>query len=337
MHTQSLAPWTHDHSFGQDARRPAERRAFLVMVITALMMVGEIVAGVAFGSMALLADGIHMATHAGALALTAFAYAYARTRANDRRFSFGTGKVNALAGFTNAVLLAVVAVFMAVESVERLVDPRPIDFGPAIAIAAVGLLVNLVCAFLLTGGHEHGHHDHHGHDHHGHDHSAHDHHGDHHHHHAHHHHGHAEDANLKAAVMHVAADALTSVLAIAALLAGLYLGWTWMDPVMGVLGAVLVGRWAYGLIGGSVRVLLDFQAPSDTADSVRAALEADGDTRVADLHIWSVGPGVYTLVASVVAHTPQPPEVYKARLPHSPSIVHPVIEVRQCPGCACGA
>ncbi|MCW2246129.1 cation diffusion facilitator family transporter [Azospirillum fermentarium] len=326
MHTQSLAPWTHDHSFGQDARRPAERRAFLVMVVTAVMMVGEIVAGMAFGSMALLADGIHMATHAGALALTAFAYAYARTRANDRRFSFGTGKVNALAGFTNAVLLAAVALFMAVESVERLLDPRPIDFGPAIAIAVLGLAVNLVCAFLLTGGHEHGHHGHHAHhDHHGHD------------HHAHHHHGHEEDANLKAAVMHVIADALTSVLAIVALLAGLYLGWNWLDPVMGVLGAVLVGRWAYGLIGGSARVLLDFQAPPDTADSVRAALEADGDTRVADLHIWSVGPGVYTLVASVVAHAPQPPEAYKARLPHSLSIVHPVIEVRQCTGGACGA
>lgn len=333
MHTRSLTPWTHDHSFGQDARRPAERRAFLVMVVTALMMVGEIVAGVAFGSMALLADGIHMATHAGALALTAFAYAYARTRANDRRFSFGTGKVNALAGFTNAVLLAAVAVFMAVESVERLVDPRPIAFGPAIAVAVLGLAVNLVCAFLLTGGHEHGHHDHrghHGHDHHGHAHHHHDGHD-----HGHHHHGHEEDANLKSALMHVLADALTSVLAIVALLAGLYVGWTWLDPVMGILGALLVGRWAYGLIGGSARVLLDFQAPDRTADSVRAALETDGDTRVADLHIWSVGPGVYTMVASVVAHTPQPPEVYKARLPHGLSIVHPIIEVRQCPNCEC--
>ncbi len=329
MHTQSITPWTHDHSFGQDSRRPAERRAFLVMVVTALMMVGEIVAGMAFGSMALLADGIHMATHAGALALTAYAYAYARTRANDRRFSFGTGKVNALAGFTNAVLLAVVALIMAVESVERLVDPRPIDFGPAIAIAVLGLVVNLVCAFLLIGGHEHGHDHDHGHHH---DHAHHSHDTDHH---GHHHHGHEEDVNLTSAIMHVVADALTSVLAIAALLAGLYLGWNWLDPLMGVLGAALVGRWAYGLIGGSARVLLDFQAPAHYADSVRAALETDGDARVADLHIWSVGPGLYTLVASVVAHAPLPPDAYKARLPDGLAIVHPIIEVRRCPDCRC--
>ena len=227
MQEDALARWRHDHSFGQDRRRPGERRTQLVIVITATMMVIEIAAGVLFGSMALLADGLHMASHAVALGINAYAYAYARRHAHDASYSFGTGKVNTLGGFTGAVLLAAFALLMASESVQRLVAPVPIAFNQAIWVAVLGLVVNGVSMLIL--GHHHGHahdHDHHDHEHPEHDHEAHE--------------GAGHDHNLVSAYLHVLADALTSLLAIVALLAAKYFGLTWMDPFMGIVGAVLV-------------------------------------------------------------------------------------------------
>jgi cation diffusion facilitator family transporter len=217
MHTESLDRWQHDHIFGQDQQRVGEKRTLIVIAVTATMMVVEITTGILFGSMALLADGLHMGSHAVALLIALIAYIYARRHAGDERFSFGTGKVNALAGFTGAVLLAVFALVMAWESFDRLLDPVPIAFNSAILVAVVGLLVNGGCALILDAGHSHG--------------------NDHHH-----------DHNLRSAYLHVIADALTSVLAIAALLTGKYLGWNWMDPVMGMVGAALVARWSVGLL-----------------------------------------------------------------------------------------
>lgn len=311
MHEHDTQPWQHDHTFGQDQRRPGESRTLIVIAITATMMVIELAAGIAFGSMALLADGLHMASHAAALSITAFAYVYARKNARNSRFSFGTGKVNALGGFTGAVLLALFAVFMAIESVVRLLNPVEIVFNQAIAVAVVGLLVNGVCVFIL-GVDDHGHsHDH--------DKS----------HSGHHHHGH--DHNLKSAYLHVIADALTSVLAIIALLAAKYFGLVWMDPMVGVVGAVLVARWSWGLLAASSAVLLDRQAPQSQREQIRKTLEAHADTRVTDLHVWSIGPAIYAAEIAVVAHQPLSPADYKTRLPASLGLVHVTIEVHACP------
>ena len=235
---------THDHTFGQDEPRPGERRTRLVVLLTVTMMVAEIIAGVMFGSMALLADGLHMASHSVALGLALIAYVYARRHAADRRFSFGTGKVNALAGFSGALLLAVFAMGMALESVSRFVEPVSIEFNQAILVACLGLVVNVVSALLLQSQpHSHGA-DAHAHSHaHGHD------------------HAHEQDLNLRSAYLHVLADALTSVAAIAALLSGKYLGWNWMDPTMGLVGSALVATWSWSLMRSSARVLLDHQAP----------------------------------------------------------------------------
>ena len=264
MHETNLAAWEHGHSFGLDRRRPGERRTLIVALLTAATMVVEIVAGIAFGSMALLADGLHMASHSVALGLALFAYIYCRRHAGDPRFAFGTGKVNSLGGYTSALLLAGFAFYMVVESVSRLLTPVPIVFDAAIAVAVIGLIVNGVSVLILDVRHHAHDHDpdahrhgpevpgpHHGHGHshgHGHDHG--------------HGHGHA-DHNLRGAYLHVLADALTSLLAIVALLAGKYLGAVWMDPAMGIVGAILVGRWAYGLLRDSGHTLLDRQAPAD--------------------------------------------------------------------------
>jgi cation diffusion facilitator family transporter len=269
--------------------------------------------------MALLADGLHMASHAAALAIAAFAYVFARRRAHDRAFSFGTGKVNALGGYTGAVLLAVFALMMVWESVERLISPIAIAFNQAIAVAVVGLIVNGVSALILQGHHEHDH----SHD------DAHDDHHDHEHHHD-HHHGHHHDHNLRAAYFHVLADALTSLLAIFALLAGKFFALNWMDPAMGIIGAFLVARWSWGLVAASSAVLLDKQAPEHLLSAIRAAIENDGDTRIADLHVWSIGPGIYAAALAVVADEPRPPDVYKALIPHECGIVHVTVEVHEC-------
>lgn len=297
--------WEHGHSFGQELRRPGERRTLVVIAITAAMMVVEIVAGLAFSSMALLADGLHMASHTVALGIAAFAYIYARRHAHDRRFSFGSGKVNALGGFTGAVLLASFAAFMAAGSVERFLDPAQIRYDSAILVAVVGLVVNGACALILNvkGPHREGAEAPHDHDHH--------------------------DHNLRSAYLHVVADALTSLLAIVALLAAKYAGLTWMDPLMGIVGAVLVARWSFGLLRASGRVLLDREAPEELRQRLVCCIEDDDDARVADLHLWSIAPGVYAAELVVVSPAPLAPDVYKARLPAALGLGHVAVEVHQ--------
>ena len=318
-------PLAHTHSCGQERKRPGEARTLIVIAITAVMMVVEIAAGLAFGSMALLADGLHMASHAAALSVTALAYVYARRYAHDERFSFGTGKVNALGGFTGAILLALFALMMIWESVDRLIFPVPIIFDRAILVAVIGLLVNGASMVIL--GH---HHDHdHGPDHAA-DHGAHDHDAGHGHDHGHpegHHHRH--DHNLRAAYLHVLADALTSLLAIFALLVAKYAGQVWMDPLMGIIGALVVARWSLGLIRMTTEVLLDRQAPPEKCDGVRSSLETDGRTRVTDLHLWSIGPGIYCLAVSVSSRQPLAVSEYRRRIPPELGVVHATIEVNQ--------
>jgi cation diffusion facilitator family transporter len=289
----------HAHGFGQDKRRPGETKTIVVIVLTTVMMVVEVSTGILFGSMALLADGMHMASHAVALGITAFAYWYARKHAHDHRFSFGTGKVNALGGYTGAILLALFALMMAVESVERLINPTDIAFNSAIAVAVIGLLVNGASVFILGDNHSHGHD--HGHDH------EHDH---HHHGHGHHH----EDHNLRSAYLHVMADALTSLTAIGGLLTAKYFGWIWMDPVMGLVGSALVARWSVGLLKQTSRLLLDHQADDETLAEVRAAIEGDGQDEVEDLHVWSIGPGIYSVIMGIRTAEDRTPEYFKTKL-----------------------
>ena len=311
MHTRSIEHWQHDHAFGQDRVRPGERSTRLVIVLTATTMVVEIAAGLAFGSMALLADGLHMASHTAALVVAAFAYWYARRQARNPAFSFGTGKVNALGAFASAILLVLFALLMAWESTWRFVNPVPIAFDQAILVALLGLAVNGVSAVLLSRSGD-------GHHHHG------------HHHHGHHHHGH--DHNLRAAFIHVLADALTSLLAIVALLAGRFLGLAWMDPMMGLVGAVLVTIWAWGLLRQSGGVLLDRQAPAGLVEEVRTAIEDDGrGDRVTDLHIWSIGPGIHAALLTVISDEPLSAHDYRAKLPAGRGLVHVNVEIQRCP------
>ena len=318
MHTHDIESWRHAHSFGQEEVRAGESRSKLVIALTAVMMVIEIAAGIAFGSMALLADGLHMASHVTAIGITVIAYVYARRHAFDPRFSFGTGKVNALAGFGSAVLLVGFALVMAWESSDRLIHPVDIAFNHAIAVAVIGLVVNAASAMIL------GHDDHH---HHGHD-DAHD----HHHHHDHDHGaGPHQDHNLRAAYLHVIADAMTSVLAIVALLAGKYAGLNWLDPMMGIAGALLIARWSWGLLRDTAHVLLDRQAPEETRERIRVAVE-DDDARVTDLHVWSIGPGIHAAALAIVAAEPLSPTVYRGRLPGDLGLHHVTVEVHRCPG-----
>ena len=319
MHTEDISHWEHDHGFGQDRPRAGERRTLIVTAITLVTMGVEIAAGVAFGSMALLADGIHMGTHALALGISAFAYIYARRHAHDPRFTFGTGKVNALGGYTGALLLAIFAAVMVWESVERALNPVAIQFNWAIAVAVVGLIINGLCMLILGDhGHEHGHDHFHGHAaHHAHGHDAHD-------------HGHGQDQNMRAAYLHVLVDALTSLLAIFALLAGKYVGAVWLDPVMGVVGAILVVRWAKQLLGLTTGVLLDQRAEPDVRERLREAIESADDNRLADFHVWSIGPGIYAAAFSIVTHHPQSPTYYKALIPNDLGIVHSTVEISRC-------
>jgi cation diffusion facilitator family transporter len=319
MHQTNLATWQHSHAFGLDQRKSGERRTLAVAILTAATMVVEVLAGLAFGSMALLADGLHMASHATALGIAVLVYVYARRRAGDSRFAFGTGKVNALGGYTSALLLTGFALYMAVESAARFLAPVPIAFDQAIFVAVLGLLVNGVSVAILGVRHDRDGHDHHG-DLYGHR---------HHDHHQHDHHGH--DHNLRGAYLHVLADALTSVLAIVALVAGKYAGAVWLDPAMGLLGALLVGRWAWGLTRDSSRTLLDRQAPAALCSAIRRSIESCQDTRVADLHVWSIGPGLYAAELAVVSHNPAPPSTYKRLLPEG-ALAHVTVEVHRCPG-----
>src|SRR5438445_2356543 len=301
MHSHSIEQWTHDHAFLGDKHDENERRTWLVVVLTLVMMVGEIVAGSLFGSMALLADGWHMGTHAAALGIAAFAYRFARRHLGNAHFSFGTGKFGDLAAFSSAIILGLIAVEIAYESVLRLFTPVPIVYGDAIAVAALGLCVNLASAWLLRDNHDHHHGHDHGHSHAHHDHDDHDH--DHHHH----------DNNLRAAYVHVMADAATSVLAIAALAVAMVSGWVWADPAVGIVGSLVIGSWAFGLIRDSGAVLLDVSFDRKLQATIRARLEA-GDDRITDLHLWQVGPGHCAAVISLVSEAPLPPATYKDRL-----------------------
>ncbi|WP_313192358.1 CDF family Co(II)/Ni(II) efflux transporter DmeF [Shinella zoogloeoides] len=315
MSAVDISAHTHEHNFlGSDHRRN-ERRVWLVIALTASMMVVEISGGTIYGSMALVADGWHMSTHAGAMLITALTYLYARRHADDRRFTFGTGKLGDLGGFASAIVLALIALLIGWESLMRLANPVEISFEQAIAVAVAGLCVNLVCAWLLRDDHFHHHHGHgHHHTHHGHDHS---------------HHGHARDNNLHAAYLHVLADALTSILAIVALLAGRSYGWLWADPVMGVVGALVIARWSWGLIRDSGPVLLDrIPDDEDLPGEIREALETDTD-RIADLHVWQVGPGHHAAIISLVSSDPAAPSDYKARLAEIHELSHITVEVER--------
>jgi len=311
MHSHSLDPWTHDHVFLGPKHDRNERRTWFVVALTTVMMVGEIAAGSLFGSMALLADGWHMATHAAALGIAAAAYLFARQHARNSRFAFGTGKFGDLAAFSSAIILSLIAVQIFYESVIRLVHPVAIAYGEAIAVSALGLGVNLVSAWLLRDSHDH---DHHGHGH-AHDHSP-----------GHRHH----DNNLRAAYIHVLADAATSVLAIAALVIAMYSQWVWADPAVGIIGSLVIASWAFGLIRDSGAVLLDVSVDKNLEAVIRDRLETRGD-RVTDLHLWQVGPGHRAAVISVISDHPLPSATYQRRLNGLRGLSHVTIEVELCP------
>lgn len=323
-------PGGHAHFFLGAAHDENARRTLWVVALTAVMMVGEIVAGTIFNSMALLADGFHMATHAGALAVAAGAYAFAKRHASNSHFSFGTGKVGDLAGFASALILGIVALGIAFESVQRLMNPSPVAFAQATIVAVIGLVVNIVSAVLLSGGHGHDHRGHGGHGDHG-DHGDHGHRHDGHDRHSHEtrpapeHRSRHRDNNLRSAFLHVLADALTSVLAIAALLAGAYLGWIWLDPIIGIVGAVVIAIWSWTLLRDTAAVLLDTTDAQLEAE-VRERVERDGETRITDLHVWRVGPGAHAAIVSVVGDLDG--ETVRARLARVHGLAHLTVETR---------
>jgi cation diffusion facilitator family transporter len=305
MHAESMNGWTHNHVFLGTHHRRNERRTRIVIALCGAMMVAEIGGGILFRSMALVADGLHMSTHAAALLIAATAYAFARRRANDGRFTFGTGKFGDLAGFTSAIVLAMIALLIAWESVGSFINPLPIAFNEAIPIAALGLGVNLLSAWLLRDEHDHDHQKY-GHDHH-----------------------HSRDLNLRAAYVHVLADAAVSILAVVGLVIAREVGWLWIDAVMGIIGAAVISNWALGLIRDAGSVLLDIRPDAELVRSVRECLERGSD-RVADLHLWRVGPGHNAVVATIVSHEPQAPNFYKGRLANFPGLSHVTIEVERC-------
>ena len=308
MHTHDLSGWRHEHRFQEDSRA-AERSTRLVMWITAVAMLLEIGAGWWFNSMALLADGWHMSSHALAMGLSVMAYVFARRYAKDRRFAFGTWKIEILGGYSSALLLAVVAALMMIQSIERLFAPAAIHYDEAILIAVIGLGVNLLCAWLLKGehGHEHGHHHGHGHDH-GHD----------------HHH----DVNLRAAYLHVIADAATSVLAIVALVGGKLYGASWLDPVMGIVGSILVARWAWGLLRESGKILLDAEMDQPVVEEIRDVVkEHFSAAAVSDLHVWRVGRNSYACILGLVASSAISAEEVRRQLAIHEELVHVTVEV----------
>ena len=308
MHVHSLETWRHEHRFLDEAAVARnQRRVALVVGLTTVAMVLEIGAGWAFNSMALLADGWHMGSHAAALGITLFAYAYARKHATDARYTFGTGKVGVLGGFASALVLAVVALLMVWESVERLLSPLAIRFEEALVVATIGLGVNLASAWLLRHDHAPNEAAAHGHG-----------------------HGHGHDHNMRAAYLHVLADALTSVLAIGALVAGKVLGWTWTDPAAGLVGAAVIAWWARGLLLDTGRILLDGAVEDDERRAVQGLIEADADNRVVDLHMWRVGPGQTAAVVSLVTHYPRPPEHYRGLVAGRHGLIHVTVEVHTC-------
>lgn len=313
MHTSNIARWKHEHDFCGRFDK-AEKNTRRVLALTAVMMVVEIVGGIKLHSMALFADGWHMGTHVAAFVITVGAYAFARRHSKNVQYSFGTGKVAVLGAYTSAIVLGGIALFMAVESVNRLIHPLPIHFNEAILVACVGLAVNVTSALLLKDYHEELGHSHGGHDHaHGHGHS------------------HAHDLNLKAAYIHVIADAVTSVLAITALFGGKLFGWTWLDPIMGLVGSGVITQWAYGLVRDTNVILLDKEPQqSDLNSEIRKSIECDSDTVITDLHIWQVGVKKFAAIISLVAHNPKSPDDYKAPLKEHEELVHVTVEVHKC-------
>jgi len=311
MHQSDHSSFSHAHDFVHDSSR-AEQRTRIVIGITITMMVLEITAGIMSHSMALLADGWHMSTHAIAFVIAAVAYHFTRRHAANERFSFGTGKIGPLGGFSSAVVLSLIALAMAGESVHRLFSPLSIHFNEAIGIAALGLCVNLVCAFLLKYDPHHQHT-------HGHDHGAEG------------GHSHGHDLNLRAAYIHVLADAFTSVLAISALAAGKFFGWSWLDPVVGIVGSFVVFSWAYTLLRDTGTVLLDvIPESSDLPVVIRQGIESDGDSLVTDLHIWQVSSGKFAAIVSIVAHEPKSCAAYRDLLREHEELVHVTIETHHC-------
>ncbi|MGR8979160.1 MAG: CDF family Co(II)/Ni(II) efflux transporter DmeF [Gammaproteobacteria bacterium] len=302
MHARTISLLQHDHNFAVINKR-AEKRTIIVLVLTFFTMILEVSAGIYWESMALLADGWHMATHVAAFMITLFAYRYSRKHADDPTYSFSTGKVGVLGAFASSVALAVVALMMMIESGERLVNPRVIHFDEAMAIAGFGLFINLFCALLLRDQHKKGH-----------DHPDHGHH----------------DHNLKAAYLHVVADALTSVLAIIALSLGKYYGWNWLDPIMGIIGALIITRWSFGLVKETSPILLDESIDSKLSKAIKEQIESDADNRIADLHIWRIAPNHFAVILSVVTHYPRPPEHYKGLLKKFRKLSHITVEVTQC-------
>lgn len=305
MHHESIDHWTHDHEFAV-VDSANERRTAMVVGLTAAMMVVEIAAGFLYGSMALLADGWHMGTHVAALGISVFAYRYARRHATDPRFTFGTGKVGVLGGFASAVTLAIVALLMVAESVRRLVARPTVRFDEALVVALIGLGINIVSAVILGGGHAPGHS-----------------------------HGasrspHARDHNLRAAYLHVVADALTSVFAVIALTLGKLLGLVWLDPLMGIVGGAVIARWSHGLLRDTGHILLDAPVHEDLLPSIRSAIESVDDNRIADLHAWKVGPESYAAILCVVTDYPRPPDYYRGLLAGIEGLSHVSIEVQRC-------
>jgi cation diffusion facilitator family transporter len=306
MHTHTLGLLKHEHNFAT-INKKGERRTKQVFILTFLTMILEIGAGTVFGSMALLADGWHMGTHVAAFMITLIAYRYSRIHANDQTFAFSAAKVGVLGGYTSSVVLGVVALIMLVESGQRLVYPHTIHFNEAIAVAGFGLLINLLCALLLKDSHHHDHEHHH-------------------------------DHNLKAAYLHVLADALTSVLAIVALALGKYYAWNWLDPAMGMVGALIISQWSYGLMKETSPVLTDESIALKYKLAIKELIESDADNRISDLHIWRVGPCHFAIIISLVSHNPKTPEYYKALLKSFEGInklSHITVEVHKCAGDFC--
>ena len=300
MEKDNTIQWNHSHDFGIDVKNKQNKVKF-VFWLTTVVMVLEIAAGTLSGSMALLADGWHMGTHSAAFLITIFAYSYAKKHTENKRFSFGTGKVNYLGGFASAVALAIVALMMALESIHRLLDPQTIFFNEAIAVAIIGLIVNIVSVFVLHDGHHH-HDETHGHHHH--------------------------DQNMKAAYFHVLADTLTSLLAIIALVTGKYFGWIWMDAIMGIVGAAVILRWSFGLIKDSSDVLLDKSVGFERFPEIAQAIKNENNAVISDIHVWKIGQSHQAAILSVVTEDPLEPYVYKQILKrHIPLLSHISIEV----------
>jgi cation diffusion facilitator family transporter len=308
MHIYNLYKWQHDHRFNVEDDR-SERNTWRVILLTISMMAIEIGAGYYYGSMALLADGWHMGTHAAALGITAFTYWYARKHSDNSDYSFGTGKVGVLGGFASAIVLFIVALLIAAESIDRIVHPVQIHFNEALFVAIIGLVINLISAVLLDGGHQHSH-----------DHDS----GTVHH-----------DHNLRAAYLHVLADALTSVLAIIALLCGKMFGWVFLDPVIGIVGALVISRWSFGLLRDTSNILLDRGVDRKTVKDITAVIEADSDNRVSDIHIWVVGSHQLSAIISIVTHFPKDPNYYKDLLSKFDDLVHVTVEVNKSKGDPC--